>query len=100
MRRTKIRNMTEGNIAFLLLSVAAPMLAGNIFHQFYNMVDSIIVGNFVGADSLGAIGACSSQNFMTFGFCNGVSLGIGVVMAQFFGARDDEAVKGRLSAGR
>lgn len=90
---TKVRNMTEGNIAFLLLSFAAPMLVGNIFHQFYNMVDSIIVGNFVGPYSLGAIGACSSLNFMTFGFCNGVSLGIGVVMAQFFGAGKDAEVK-------
>ena len=90
---TRVRNMTEGNITFLLLSFAAPMLVGNIFHQFYNMVDSIIVGNFVGPYSLGAIGACSSLNFMTFGFCNGVSLGIGVVMAQFFGAGKDAEVK-------
>lgn len=89
----KVRNMTEGNITFLLLSFAVPMLVGNIFHQFYNMVDSIIVGNFVGPYSLGAIGACSSLNFMTFGFCNGVSLGIGVVMAQFFGAGKDAEVK-------
>lgn len=93
MSRAKVRNMTEGNIMFLLLSFAAPMLVGNIFHQFYNMVDSIIVGNFVGPYSLGAIGSCSSLNFMTFGFCNGVSLGIGVVMAQFFGAGRDADVK-------
>ncbi len=93
MRQARVRNMTQGNIPFLLLSFAAPMLVGNIFHQFYNMVDSIIVGNFVGAYSLGAIGACSSLNFMTFGFCNGVSLGIGVVIAQYFGAGKDTQVK-------
>lgn len=93
MRRSKIVNMTSGNIPMLLLGFAAPMMLGNIFQQLYNMVDSIIVGNFVGAYALGAIGACSSLNFMTFGFCNGVSLGIGVVMAQFFGARMEQEVK-------
>lgn len=93
MNHSKVKNMTRGNIVWLLLSFAAPMLVGNIFHQLYNMVDSVIVGNFVGAYSLGAIGACSSLNFMTFGFCNGVSLGIGVVMAQFFGAGRDAEVK-------
>lgn len=93
VRRSPIRNMTEGSIARHLLSFAAPMLVGNIFHQLYNMVDSVIVGNFVGPYSLGAIGTCSSLNFMTFGFCNGVSLGIGVVMAQFFGAGMETEVK-------
>lgn len=93
MRRSKIVNMTSGNIPMLLLGFAAPMMVGNLFQQLYNMVDSIIVGNFVGAYALGAIGACSSLNFMTFGFCNGVSLGIGVVMAQFFGARMEQEVK-------
>lgn len=93
MRRSKIVNMTSGNIPMLLLSFAAPMMVGNLFQQLYNMVDSIIVGNFVGAYALGAIGACSSLNFMTFGFCNGVSLGVGVVMAQFFGARMEREVK-------
>ena len=88
--------MTSGNIALLLLGFAAPMMVGNIFQQLYNMVDSIIVGNFVGPYALGAIGACSSLNFMTFGFCNGVSLGIGIVMAQYFGAKMEREVKRRF----
>lgn len=93
MRSARIVNMTSGNIALLLLGFAAPMMVGNIFQQLYNMVDSIIVGNFVGPYALGAIGACSSLNFMTFGFCNGVSLGIGIVMAQYFGAKMEREVK-------
>lgn len=93
MARSGVKNMTEGNIPRLLLEFAAPMMAGNLFQQLYNMVDSVVVGNFVSSYALGAIGACSSLNNTAFGFCNGVSLGIGVVMSQMFGAGKEQEVR-------
>lgn len=93
MLRSTVRNMTEGNISRLLLSFAAPMMLGNLFQQMYNLADSIIVGNLVGGYSLGAIGACSSLNNTIFGFCNGLSLGVGVAIAQLFGAKRHDEVR-------
>ncbi|MCR5127265.1 MAG: MATE family efflux transporter, partial [Lachnospiraceae bacterium] len=69
------------------------MLIGNLFQQVYNLADSIIVGNFVGPDAFGAIGATSSITFLFFALCNGVGNGGGIVTSQFFGAHDDESVK-------
>ena len=93
MDHGSVKNMTEGNIPKLLLGFAAPMMVGNLFQQLYNMVDSVVVGNFVSSYALGAIGACSSLNNTTFGFCNGVSLGVGVVMSQMFGAGKEREVR-------
>ena len=56
--------MTEGNPVQLLLVFAVPMLIGNIFQQLYNLVDSVIVGKFVGADALAAVGATGSVSFL------------------------------------
>ena len=55
-----VNDMTKGNPTRLLLSFTMPMLVGNIFQQLYNIVDSIIVGKFVGADGLAAVGATGS----------------------------------------
>lgn len=62
--KEKTMNMTTGNPVRLLLTFALPMLVGNIFQQFYNLVDSIIVGKFVGANALAAVGASGSVTFM------------------------------------
>lgn len=88
-----VHDMTSGNIPRQLVAFSTPMLIGNIVHQFYNMADSIIVGNYVGARALGAVGACGSLNFLFFSSCSGISLGIGVVMAQYFGAQAEIKVK-------
>lgn len=61
-----VNDMTKGNPTRLLLSFTMPMLVGNLFQQFYNIVDSIIVGQFVGADALAAVGATGSVNFLIF----------------------------------
>lgn len=91
--KTYVKDMTVGNPTGLLLSFAFPMIIGNVFQQFYSMVDSIIVGQYVGADALAAIGATSSLNFMFFSLCGGMSNGIGIVISQQFGAGRDENVK-------
>lgn len=69
------------------------MLIGNIFQQVYNLADSIIVGKFVGANALGAIGATSSITFFFFAICNGIGQGGGIITAQFFGSGDEDKVK-------
>lgn len=88
-----VKDMTVGNPTGLLLSFMLPMVIGNIFQQFYSMVDSIVVGQYVGADALAAIGATSSLNFLFFSLCGGMSNGIGIVISQQFGAGRDEGVK-------
>ena len=66
MEKKSVYGMTEGSPAKLLLSFTIPMLIGNLFQQFYNMVDSIVVGRFVGANALAAVGATGSLNFLFF----------------------------------
>ncbi|KAI4444934.1 hypothetical protein C823_007956 [Eubacterium plexicaudatum ASF492] len=93
MKEDYVCDMTKGNAAGLLLRFAFPMLVGNIFQQFYNMADSIIVGKFVGSNALGAVGSVGSLNFMFFSLCMGLGAGLGVLISQYFGAGEDEQVK-------
>lgn len=79
--------MTSGNIPRHLLAFATPLLFANIFQMLYNTVDSIVVGNFVGTEALAAIGATSLICNMAIFFFNGFSVGAGVVIGRFFGAR-------------
>ena len=88
-----LKDMTKGTPWKLLLQFAVPLFIGNIFQQLYNMVDSIIVGNFVGPNALGAIGTTNSLNFLFFSSVAGLSVGIGIIVAQFFGSNNEEKVK-------
>lgn len=93
MSNTYVRDMTTGNITGHLISFSLPMLAGNIFQQFYNMVDSVVVGRYVGANALAAVGSVGVLVFLFFSLCIGLSNGIGILVSQFFGARDEDDVK-------
>ncbi len=95
MKATKssIMNMTEGNVVSLIIKFSVPMLIGNLFQQLYNLVDSIIVGQFVGADALAAIGTTNSVTFLFFALCNGIGSGGGIITSQFFGKNDEKGVK-------
>ncbi|MCI8899955.1 MAG: MATE family efflux transporter [Lachnospiraceae bacterium] len=86
MEKQAVHSMTEGSPAGLLLKFTIPMLIGNLFQQFYNMVDSIVVGRFVGANALASVGATGSLNFLLFAMSFGISAGVGVVVSQHFGA--------------
>lgn len=88
-----LKDMTKGTPWKLLLQFAVPLFIGNIFQQLYNMVDSIIVGNFVGPNALGAIGTTNSLTFLFFSLVAGLSVGIGIIVAQFFGSNNEEKVK-------
>lgn len=96
-KKTNIIDMTQGSPIALLIKFMLPMLIGNIFQQLYNMVDSMIVGKYVGAQALASVGATGSLNFLFFSVCFGLSNGIGIIVSQRFGAGDTEGVKKTIS---
>ncbi len=95
MKRNKtnnstVRDMTSGPILKQLVLFALPLMLGNIFQMLYNTVDSVIVGNYVSKQALAAIGSTTMiVNLLVF-FFNGFSIGAGVVIGQYFGARNPE----------
>ena len=80
--------MTEGTIWKHLVKFAFPLFIGNIFQQLYNTVDSIVVGNFVGADALGAVTSTIPVVITLIGLFIGLAMGASVVISQYFGAKD------------
>ena len=80
--------LTQGSVARGMLLFALPIFISNLFQQLYNAADSLIVGNFLGGEALAAVGSSGSLIFLLTGFVNGVSLGAGVVVARYFGAKD------------
>ena len=97
MNNKNITDMTVGSPAGHIIKFTLPLLLGNLFQQLYNMVDSIVVGNFVGADALAAVGACGSMNFLFFSLSSGLAIGIGIIVAQFFGAGDEKNVRNTIA---
>lgn len=92
-----INNLTEGKPLKLLFFFSLPMLMGNLFQQLYNMVDSIVVGNFVGADALAAVGASFPVVFLAVALASGLSMGCNVVISQLFGAGRVREMKTTIS---
>ncbi len=90
-------DMTTGSPTKHILKFALPLLFGNLFQQLYNMVDSMVVGNFVGANALAAVGTCGSMNFLFFSLSSGLAIGIGIIVAQYFGAGDEEGVQSTIA---
>lgn len=87
------KDMTKGSPMRLILGFAVPLLFGLIFQQFYSMVDTIIVGHYLGVDALAAVGATGSVNFLIIGFCMGVCSGFAIPIAQEFGAKHEENLR-------
>ena len=85
--------MTEGPIWKKIVSFAIPLFLGNLFQQLYNTADSLIVGNFLGSNALAAVSSSGSLIFLLVGFFNGISVGAGVVVARFYGAREIDKVQ-------
>ena len=81
-----VNNLTEGKPLKLLFFFAMPMVVGNLFQQLYNMVDSMVVGRFVGEDALAAVGSSFPVVFLSVAIAAGLSMGCTVVISQFFGA--------------
>ncbi len=85
--------LTEGCIWKQLVAFAFPLFVGNLFQQLYNTADSLIVGNFLGSNALAAVSSSGNLIFLMVGFFQGISVGAGVVIAKYFGARDFKEVK-------
>lgn len=87
------RDMTKGSPMKLILWFTVPLLIGNVFQQLYNMVDTIIVGRYVGVQALAAVGSTGTIMFLIQGFMLGLTAGFTVLTAQRFGAGDVEGMK-------
>ena len=87
------RDMTKGSPMKLILGFSIPLLFGFLFQQFYSLVDTLIVGRFLGKDNLAAVGATGSVNFLIIGFCMGVCSGFSIPVSHKFGAGDQAGLR-------
>ncbi|MFG6383178.1 MAG: MATE family efflux transporter [Lachnospiraceae bacterium] len=87
------KDMTTGSPWKIIIFFSIPILLGNLFQQFYNMVDAIIVGQFLGEDALAAVGCTGSIMFLVLGFAMGIAQGFGILISHAFGAKDEERLK-------
>ena len=92
-----VKNLTEGKPLNLLFFFALPMVAGNLFQQLYNMVDTAVVGKFVGEDAVAAVGSSFPIVFLSVAVASGLSMGCNVVVSQLFGARRIHEMKTTIS---
>lgn len=88
-----MKDMTTGNPTKIIFLFALPIFIGNLFQQFYTMIDAIIVGKFVNVDALAAVGATNSINFFMISLIIGLMSGVSVVVAQYFGYKDFDKLK-------
>ena len=93
MARSTTKELTSGSPMKLILGFAVPLLFGMLFQQFYSLMDTIIVGRYLGVTALAAVGATGSINFLIIGFCQVICNGFGLPVAQRFGARDYDGVR-------
>jgi len=88
-----MKDLTTGKESKLIVQFAMPMVFGNVFQQLYNVVDSIIIGNYLGEEALAAVGASFPILFLLIALVIGLGSGFTIIIAQYFGARDYEKVK-------
>ncbi len=88
-----MKDMTAGKESKLILKFALPMLAGSVFQQLYNVVDSIIVGNFIGKEALAAVGASFPVIFVLISMIIGFAMGVTIIISQYFGAKKYDKVR-------
>lgn len=93
MSAIRTRDLTTGKPMKLVVSFALPLLFGVLFQQFYSFVDTAVVGRYLGAEKLAAVGATGSINFLVIGMCLGLCSGFAIPVAQAFGAKDEKEVR-------
>lgn len=93
MSKEHTKDMTVGAPLPIILSFMLPLLLGLLFQQFYSMVDTVVVGNFLGMEALAGVGSTGSINFLVLGLCNGVCAGFAIPVAQKFGEKDTQGLR-------
>ena len=93
MSRMMTRDLTEGRPLKQIVSFALPLLFGVLFQQLYSFVDTAVVGRYLGAERLAAVGATGSVNFLVIGLCLGLCSGFSIPVAQAFGAKDEREIR-------
>ena len=93
MAKSTVKDLTVGSPMKLILSFMLPLLFGLLFQQFYSMVDTVVVGKFLGVDALAGVCSTGSINFMVLGLCNGICAGFAIPVAQKFGQKDFEGLR-------
>jgi len=94
-----MKDLTQGGETRTIIAFALPMLIGNVFQQFYNMVDSVVVGNFVGTTALAAVGTAFPVIFLMISLVMGLTMGTMVLVSQYFGAKDEARVRATVDTG-
>ena len=89
----RVKVMTEGRPAALILTFALPLMLGNVFQQLYTVVDTMVVGKVLGVTALAAVGAADWMNWLMLGIIQGITQGFGILMAQEFGAGRHEELR-------
>lgn len=93
MKSKKMRDMTSGSPMRLILGFLIPMLLGLLFQQLYSMMDTVIVGKYLGVKALASVGSTGSINFMIIGFCIGICSGFAIPVAQKFGEKNEAMMR-------
>lgn len=88
-----IKDLTYGNPTKVILAFSVPIILGNLFQQIYSLVDMVIVGRFLGFQALAGVGATGGMTFLVQGFSIGITGGFGIMLAQFYGAKDYKRMK-------
>ncbi len=87
------QDLTKGSIVKAIILFSVPLLIGNLFQQLYNAVDSVVVGNYIGAQALAAVGSSAPVINLLVSFFMGLSVGAGVIISRYFGARNMESLQ-------
>ena len=90
---TRAKRLTEGNAMTAILSLAVPMIISNLFLQFYNVADTLIVGKYLGTDSLAAVGSAGSITAVFVQLASGLALGGSVIVSQYFGGEKNDKIR-------
>ncbi len=93
MAKEMTKDLTSGSPMKIFIMFSIPILLGNLFQQLYNMVDTIIVGQYLGEEALAAVGTTGCLMFLVLGFANGIAQGFGVMIAQAFGAGNHKQLR-------
>ncbi len=91
-----MKDLTTGNEGKLIMQFAMPMVYGNVFQQLYNVVDSIVIGRYIGKEALAAVGASFPIIFLLVAMVIGLGMGFTIIISQYFGAKETEKVKSTI----